>query len=348
MRRRSAALALVFLLAASAARALPPEEGHALLRQALSDSARERREAARRLTEAGDTSLVPGLVEAYFFLPRNARAEALATLQALTGERPGERYHDWVELLGRRPDLVPKEGYLEWKAELLARIDPRYPKILYPGAPARLRPEEVVWGGVKIEGIPALDRPAAVPAGSPEARYLADSELVFGVHAGGAARAYPLRILDWHEMVNDEVGGEPVTISYCTLCRSAVLYSTRTPAGGAYTFGTSGLLYRSNKLMVDRQTLTLWNNLTGEPVLGRLARSPVRLPVLPLTRTTWKDWRTRHPRTTVLALDEELARRWGYDYRPGQLLVEGEDGGPRVAGAPPHPHHLEGLAHPPP
>ena len=323
---RSLVPAILFVLlvpSPSLGRELTPEEGHALLRQALSDSARERREAARRLVEAGDRSLVPGLVEAYFFLPRNARAEALSALQALTGERPGERYQDWVELLGRRADLAPKQGYLEWKAELLARIDPRYPQILYPGAPARLRLEEVVWGGVKIEGIPALDRPRHVAADSPEARYLDGSEPVLGVKMGGVggedgvARAYPLRILDWHEMVNDEVGGEPVTISYCTLCRSAVLYSTRTPAGGAYTFGTSGLLYRSNKLMVDRQSLTLWNNLTGEPVLGRLARSPVRLAVLPLTRTTWKDWRARHPRTTVLALDEEMARRWGYDYRPG-------------------------------
>lgn len=312
-----AVLVVLFVPVASQSRELTPQEGYSLLRQALSHSARERREAARQMVEAGDRSLAPGLVEAYFFLPRNARAEALSTLKALTGERPGERYQDWVEVLGRRADLAPKEGYLEWKAELLARIDPRYPKILYPGAPARLRLEEVVWGGVKIEGIPALDRPRHAVSGATEARYLDDSEPVFGVKVGGVARAYPLRILDWHEMVNDEVGGEPITISYCTLCRSAVLYSARNPAGGAYTFGTSGLLYRSNKLMVDRQSLTLWNNLTGEPVLGRLANSPVRLEVLPLTRTTWKDWRTRHPQTTVLALDEEMARRWGYDYRPG-------------------------------
>jgi hypothetical protein len=118
-------------------------------------------------------------------------------------------------------------------------------------------------------------------------------------------------------MLNDVIGGEPVTLSYCTLCGSAVLYSTRRPDGEPYTFGTSGLLYRSNKLMVDRQTLTLWENLTGEPVVGLLARHPVPLPVLPLTLTTWREWRTRHPKTTVLALDPEAARRWGYDYQPG-------------------------------
>ena len=209
---------------------------------------------------------------------------------------------------------MARPGYLAWKAGLLARIDPRYKSLLYEGMPARLRVEEVVWGGVPVEGIPALDQPVHVPAA--RADYLSNGERVFGVSLGGETRAYPLRILDWHEMLNDEVGGQPVTLSYCTLCGSGVLYSTRAPGGGAYTFGTSGLLYRSNKLMVDRQTSTLWSNITGEPVMGRLADGGARLAVLPLTLTTWKDWRTRHPETTVLALDD-LKRRYPYDYKPG-------------------------------
>jgi hypothetical protein len=294
---------------------LSTDEGYGLLRRMLSETAAERRAAARRLIEAGDASLVPGLVDVLFFLPRNRRAEALSALAALTGERPGERYHDWVDLLSRREDLKAKEGYVGFKAELFSRIDPRYRQILDPGAPVRLRLEEVVFGGVPVEGIPALDRPAHVPAA--EAKYLAGSERVFGVSAGGAQRAYPLRILDWHEMLNDVVGGEPVTLSYCTLCGSGVLYATRNPSGEPHTFGTSGLLYRSNKLMLDRQTLTLWNNLTGEPAVGRLARDPAPLPVLPLTVTTWDEWRARHPETTVLALDTALGRRWGFDYQPG-------------------------------
>ena len=253
---------------------------------------------------------MPGLVDAYFFLPRGQRAEALGVLAALTGERPGERYHDWVELVGRRRDLRPQAGVPDFKGELLARIDPRFKTLLYDGAPARIRPEEIVFGGVPVEGIPALDRPAHIPAAA--ASYLSDSERVFGVSVQGEARAYPLRILDWHEMVNDVLGGEPVTLSYCTLCGSGVLYATRGAAGEAYTFGTSGLLYRSNKLMMDRQTRTLWGNLTGEPVLGRLAAGPARLTLLPVVVTTWKEWRTRHPATTVLALDPEMERRWGY------------------------------------
>ena len=121
-------------------------------------------------------------------------------------------------------------------------------------------------------------------------------------------------------MLNDVVGDEPVTLTYCTLCGSAILYSTRTPAGGARSFGTSGLLYRSNKLMYDRESYSLWSNLTGEPVVGRLAASPIRLQVLPMTLTTWREWRSRHPGTRVLdlkAIKRDYGRRFGFDYRAG-------------------------------
>ncbi len=300
---------LVLLLALPAS----AQEAYAPLRGLFSELEGERRAAARKLIESKDPSLVPGLVDALFFLPKARRAEAVSALEALTGERagdPGTRYHDWVELVARRPELRPREGYAAWKAELFARIDPRYREVLLQ-APARIRLEEVVWGGVPLEGIPALDLPRAVPAD--QAGYLEDGERVFGVSIGGEQRAYPLRILGWHEMVNDVVGGEPVSLSYCTLCGSGVLFGTHRQGTAPFTFGTSGLLYRSNKLMIDRQTGTLWSNLTGEPVLGPGSA----LPVLPLTLTTWQDWRTRNPRTTVLALDRGLAERWGYDYSPG-------------------------------
>jgi hypothetical protein len=174
----------------------------------------------------------------------------------------------------------------------------------------------VVSGGVRFDGIPSLDGPPHVSAG--EASWLADDEAVFAALLGGEARAWPVRFLAWHEMLNDRLGGEPVVLSYCTLCRSALLYRARLPGGDETTFGTSGLLYRSNKLMVDRTTLTLWSNLTGEPLLGPLATEPPRpLEPLPLLLTAWGAWRAAHPQTTVLALQPELGRRYGYDYRPG-------------------------------
>lgn len=300
---------------------LSPTEGYGLVRDLMSDERSRRRRAAGRLIEAGDATLVPALVDALFFIPRKDRELALNVLESLTGERLGSRYLDWVELVGSRTELRPKEGYADWKRSLLERIDRRYGQLIDSDVPARIRLEEVVWGGVRLEGIPALDRPPHVPAR--DAGFMLADEIVFGVSAGGEHRAYPRRVLSWHEMANDVVGGEPVTLSFCTLCDSAVVYSGRLPSGQVLTFGTSGLLYRSNKLMIDRSTGTLWSNLTGEAVIGPLladggaGEPPPTLEVLPVTVTTWAAWRERHPRTTVTALDPEQAERWGFDYTPG-------------------------------
>jgi hypothetical protein len=302
---------------------LSSEEGYRLVRELVTGEPRARRRAAGRLIEARDATLVPAIVDGLFFVPTKDRGLLLNVLESLTGEQRGRRYLDWVEYVGSRTDLSPKEGYSEWKAELLSRIDPRLGDLVR-GATAHIRLEEVVWGGVRFEGIPALDRPAHVPAS--EAAHMLDDEEVYGVSAGGEHRAYPRRILSWHEMANDVMGGEPVTLSYCTLCGTAVLYSGRVEHPGGdltLTFGTSGLLYRSNKLMVDRDTGTLWSNITGRAVVGQLAEPPPdggsvpELTPLPVTTTTWGEWRARHPETTVLALDESRARRWGFDYRPG-------------------------------
>lgn len=289
--------------------------GYDLVRQLLDTERPRRRAAAEALAEAGDLSLLPAMVDAFFFTPRAERKWLQKALESLAGERPGREYHDWVEWLGARDDIVPREDYAVFKLELLKRIDPRYKTIFYPGAPMRIRFEEVIWGGVRLDGIPSLDDPPVVAAAEAKLR---DGERIFGVSLGGESRAYPLRYLSWHEMLNDSLGGQSITLSYCTLCGSGVLFATDTPAGGAYRFGTSGLLYRSNKLMFDRQGYSLWSNLTGEPVIGRRARGSVRLEVLPLTLTTWKSWRRHHPETTVIAPDAEAARRsWGFDYQPG-------------------------------
>jgi hypothetical protein len=175
-----------------------------------------------------------------------------------------------------------------------------------------IRAEEIVWGGVRKDGIPALDHPQFIDAA--DATWLTDDELVFGVVIGDDARAYPERILAWHEMANDVVGGRAVSLSYCTLCGAAILYDGTASNGKTYTFGSSGLLYRSNKLMYDRQTETLWSQLTGEPVFGTLVSARLEpLRVMPLTATTWKEWRRANPKTRVLSLETGHRR----DYRPG-------------------------------
>jgi len=147
----------------------------------------------------------------------------------------------------------------------------------------------VADGGPGKDGIPALVNPKLIAP--QEAAYLIPEELVFGVKINGDVRAYPLRVLDWHEMFNDVIGGVPVSLAYCTLCGSGILYET-TVAGRdqPFEFGSSGFLYRSNKLMYDRETNSLWNQFTGSPVVGELTNSGIVLKTRPVAITTWEDW----------------------------------------------------------
>jgi len=279
-----------------------------------SEKSKERRAAKKAIIGSRDQSLIPGLIDSLFFTPEEFQEETVEALVALANIDVGPGYHDWVEWIGKHPEVDPLAGYVEFKSRLLSRIDSLYSKIFYFDVPMKIRFEEIVWGGVRVGGIPALVEPKVIAAD--EADYLSDDERVFGAAVNGAYRAYPLRIMDWHEMANDTLGGRPVTLSYCTLCGSGILYDTRKPGGGQFVFGTSGVLYRSNKLMIDEDTLSLWSNLTGEPVVGKLVPEPIRLQVLPMTLTTWKAWRTLHPDTTVLDLDS-LQSRFAFLYDPG-------------------------------
>ncbi|MEO8505596.1 MAG: DUF3179 domain-containing protein [Acidobacteriota bacterium] len=306
---------VVGLIAAPGGRSALAEapRGYEAIERLLSPLPTVRARASAELAAARDAGLVPGIVDALFFVPKAQRGEAVQALRHLTGADAGERYLDWVDIVMRHPEWRGGDGYAAWKAALFARIDPCFGKLL-ASAPVRLRLEEVVFGGVGCEGIPSLDGPRHGPASA--GGWLREEERVFGATLGGASRAYPESILSWHEMLNDELGGQAMTLSYCTLCGSAILFAGEV-GGRRLTFGTSGLLYRSNKLMVDRATHTLWHNLTGEAVLGPLAERPERLRMLPLTATTWGDWRRRHPETTVLIPDRLVERALGFEYRPG-------------------------------
>ena len=158
----------------------------------------------------------------------------------------------------------------------------------------------VRWGGVRQDGIPPLRRPKMIAA--QDAAYLEDEHVVFGLEVEGDARAYPKRILAWHEMFVDKVGGVPVAGVYCTLCGTMILYETRARRV-AHALGTSGFLYRSNKLMYDQATQSLWNTIWGRPVIGPLATKEIELARRGVVTTTWGEWRRRHPDTTVLSLD---------------------------------------------
>ena len=284
------------------------------LRRLTSDKQKARRRAAKALAKTDPATLVP-LVDAYFFMPNEAREDARQLLEDLSGERIGGRYRDWFLYVGGRDDLTPPAGYVAWKGEVFSRIDPVYRRILAPGTAVRLRLREVQWGGVPLDGIPAIDDPDAAPADT--ARFMRDTDTVFGVRVGGEHRAYPVKVLSWHELLNDTLGGQPITLSFCTLCGSGILYSAVDEKGNRLVFGTSGLLYRSNKLMFDRATLSLWSNLTGEAVVGTHANQGSRLTMLPMTLTRWDTWRQRHPDTTVMVPDPAAAQRTGYRYVEG-------------------------------
>jgi hypothetical protein len=143
---------------------------------------------------------------------------------------------------------------------------------------------QIDWGGVGINGIPPLRSPATIPAA--DAGWLRDDHVVFGIVIDGAARAYPKRILAWHELALDQLGGVDLTIIYCTLCGTVIPYDSRL-GDRRFTFGTSGLLYRSNKLIFDDETGSLWSSLDGTPVVGPLVNQGLRLTFHPVVTTTW-------------------------------------------------------------
>ncbi|HEV2843988.1 MAG TPA: DUF3179 domain-containing protein [Thermoanaerobaculia bacterium] len=158
--------------------------------------------------------------------------------------------------------------------------------------------EQIQRGDAKAS--PALDHAPLVRARM--ATHMTPDEPVFGVEINGDARAYPLRILDRHAVANDKVGGVPVSLTWCARCGAGILYRTDT-ARGELTFASSGLFYESNDLLVDRQTDTLWSQMSGEPVNGSLAGSGIKLQRLPVVVTSWKAWQGAHPDTRVLSLE---------------------------------------------
>ncbi len=266
--------------------------------------------ALTNLRAWGDTAAVAPLIQLLFWT--DEPAPIVEALEALTGARNGDKFFDWMVWQQDHPDLHPYAGYTALMVELLSGLDINYNRFLRPDIRHDIRLEEIVWGGVKVNGIPPLDNPRMIAAD--EATYLNPDDRVFGVELNGDARAYPLRIMNWHEMANDVVGGIPVSLAYCTLCGAGVLFDGRVEgAPQAVTFASSGLLYRSNKLMFDRISESLWNQFTGRPVVGQLVGMNVQLKPLPLVIDTWARWRAAHPTTTVLSLETGYTR----DYGPG-------------------------------
>ncbi len=273
--------------------------------------------ALRVLTERRNLDVVSGLIFALRFSRYDSSA-FLAALSDVTGETGLSSWPDWALWQEAHPEVKSHPAYYKMKRTFLLEKEPDWrpflrPEFIADGA-MDIRFEEVVWGGVHRDSIPPLDFPDLIPAG--DAVYLRDEDLVFGVEVGGDIRAYPLRIMGWHEMFNEVIGGVPVALAYCTLCGAGILFETAVEGRERpFNFSTTGFLYRSNKLMYDRETESMWSQFTGKPVSGALRGSGIELKQRPVTIEPWGVWKARNPGTQV------LSEATGYDRDYGSGVV---------------------------
>ena len=249
----------------------------------------------------------------------DAVMDAAAALMGVPLAGP-DRRRDLVDTLIAW-DLPATPGYLARKRAIHTAYLPGLDDLFVPGLDWRM----VGWGGVRIDDrppfatdapcdcIPAADDPAVETVA--EAAWLEADDVVFGVVVNGAARAYPRRIMEVREMVNDTLGGRDLALPYCTLCGAAQAFFTdRLPEGVARPIlRTSGLLIRSNKVSYDVVTGSVFDTFTGAAKTGPLAEAGVVLPQASVVTTTWGRWTSAHPGTTVLV--EALALGRDFDLR---------------------------------
>ena len=166
---------------------------------------------------------------------------------------------------------------------------------------------EILSGGPPKDGIPAIDEPKFITV-SEANEWLKDREPVVFVQVGDDARAYPIQILIWHEIVNDTVGGEPLIVSFCPLCNTAIAFK-RTFDGQVFDFGTTGRLRYSNLIMYDRQTETWWQQATGAAIAGK--HTGAQLEFYPASMISWSDFKNLYPNGKVLSRDMGHPRDYG-------------------------------------
>lgn len=197
--------------------------------------------------------------------------------------------------------------------------DAQFPWELDPPPRSLVPLDEIVSGGPPPDGIPPIDEPKFVSVADAR-KWISAREPVISLERQGEARAYPLQILTWHEIVNDVVAGDPITVTFCPLCNSAIAFEREIAASGeagellgteetVLDFGTSGRLYRSNLVMYDRQTKSLWIQFTGKAVAGPFIET--ELEKVPVQIVSWSDFSTAHPDGRVLSRDTGITRAYG-------------------------------------
>ena len=183
--------------------------------------------------------------------------------------------------------------------------------------------EEIISGGPPKDGIPSIDDPTFVPV---EEAHLPHREPVIGLVVDGEAKAYPLRILMWHEIVNDEIAGVPVAVTYCPLCNTSIVFDRRA-RGRVLEFGTTGKLRNSDLVMYDRATASWWQQFLGEAIVGELTGT--RLETVPSRLESFANFKERAPDGLVQVPADERMRAYGrtpyagYDGAPRPFLYQG-------------------------
>ena len=284
----------------------------------------EKQTALSEIVDAGDPRVAWVITDRMRFVWQthvdDALANAAADLLGITLKTPAR----WGELTDHLIawDIPSYPGYLEGKRAIFTQFVPGWERIFVEG---NINWHLVSWGGVNIDDrlydttdepchcIPAADNPEVSTAD--EATWLKDDDIVFGIEINGEARAYPRRIMEVREMVNDTLGGRDLGIPYCTLCGAAQAYFTDAVPLGVKRpiLRTSGLLIRSNKVMYDRESWSVFDTFLGHAVTGPLAEKGVRLEQATVITSDWASWKAAHPNTTVLV--EALALGRDFDLR---------------------------------
>jgi hypothetical protein len=232
-------------------------------------------------------------------------------------------------------DIPDHPEYRSYKARLFTLIEPEWAPFFADDDPA-INWRHTSWGGVLIDNrplgdvnpcergcIPALDDPDVTSAA--EGSWYPDDRIVFGVVVNGDSRAYPKNQMEVHEMVNDTLGGRRLGIPYCTLCGSAQAYFTDSVPEGVEipVLRTSGLLTRSNKVMYDLNTFSIFDTFTGDALTGPLREQGIALEQTTVVTSTWAEWKAAHPDTTIVAQDGGIPRAYPLDPLSGR-----DDDGP--------------------
>ncbi|WP_298843618.1 DUF3179 domain-containing (seleno)protein [uncultured Roseobacter sp.] len=283
--------------------------------------------ALAEIASSGDPRLVWIISDLMRFVPsRQLNRELTDAAASLLGKEIGPE-NSWGVVTDHLLawDIPAPPDYLKYKRTIFVSIVPGWERIFVEG---NIDWRLVSWGGVLIDDrpydttdngcncIPAADNPLVSSA--EDATWLKDDDVVFGISINGEHRAYPRRIMEVREMVNDTLGGRDLGIPYCTLCGAAQAYFTdRMPAETERpVLRTSGLLSRSNKVMYDINTYSVFDTFLGHAVTGPLAEKGLQLEQATVITTDWGTWKREHPETTVLLERYALGR--DPDFRNGR------------------------------